>query len=244
MTNTCATFTERIRQGITQGEFALHYQPIVSLATEELEGYEALARWQHPTQGLIHPKDFLPYLIASHSIHDLCHEVIRQVATVQPILDQWISFNVSPLTINRIDWSEVAKNIRTKSHIEVTERERVLEIAQAKLAEQQARGVKVTIDDFGIGYSNLAALDWADILKIDASLTKDIAEDPKAWAKCQAIISLAHACGLKVIAEAIETEQQALLLRQFQCDYGQGYLFGKPAPLPTAITSTTTGCTD
>lgn len=68
-----------------------------------------------------------------------------------------------------------------------------------------------------------------------------IATDAKAWAKCQAIISLAHACDLKVIAEGIETEDQALLLRQFQCDYGQGWLFGEPGPLPSAIAGSTSG---
>lgn len=230
--NSACNYVERIRQGIAQGEFVLHYQPIVSLATEKLEGYEALARWQHPERGLLYPKDFLPELARCNSVHDLCHEVIRQVAKVQPTTKEWISFNVSPLTIDRGDWVCIAKLIHADSHIEVTERERVLEQAKAKLAKQQARGVQIVVDDFGIGYSNFAALDWANLLKIDSSLTKDIAESPVAWAKCQAIISLAHACNLKVIAEGIETKNQALLLRQFQCDYGQGYLFGRPAPLP------------
>ncbi len=231
----CSIFIERIRLGIARGEFVLHYQPVVSLASKKLEGYEALARWQHPKKGLLYPADFLPSLAICNSIHDLCHEVIRQVARIQPFTQEWISFNVSPLTIDRGDWVDIAKLIHARSHIEVTERERVLEQAKAKLEKQQARGVQVVIDDFGIGYSNFAALDWANLLKIDATLTKDIAKSSMAWAKCQAIITLAHACDLKVIAEGIETEDQALLLRQFQCDYGQGYLFGKPEPLQCAI---------
>ena len=231
---------ERIRLGIARREFVLHYQPIVCLATKQLEGYEALARWQHPEKGLIYPDDFLPELAKCHSIHDLCHEVIRQVARIQPSTKEWISFNVSSLTIERDDWPDIAKLILSESHIEVTERERVLESAKQRLAEQQGRGVQIVIDDFGIGYSNFASLEWANCLKIDKSLTKDIAIKPKAWAICQAIITLAHACELKAIAEGIETKEQALLLRQFQCDYGQGYLFGRPAPLP-AITRSTSG---
>lgn len=239
----CETFVEQFQSAIQRKEIVLHYQPIVCLSSRQVEGYEALARWETPGQGILYPGQFLPCLKACQSVYKLCHEVVQQVAKVQPLMEEWISFNVCPLTIDRQDWSDIAQKILASSHIEVTEREQVLQVAKEKLERQQKRGIQVVIDDFGIGYSNFAALDWANLLKIDASLTKDIAENPTAWAKCQAIITLAHACELKVIAEGIETENQALLLRQFQCDYGQGYLFGKPAPLP-AIASPTAGPVD
>lgn len=229
---------EAIRAAIANGEIVLHYQPIVSLANGQLVGYEALARWQHPGEGLLMPRRFIPTLAMGGYIHELCHFAIEQVGRDQQNTDKWLSFNVSPLTLKRTDWPEVAKKIHSTSHLEVTEREQVLTVGKERLRTQQKRGVKVAIDDFGIGYSNFSAFDWADFLKIDLSLTKDIETKPTAWAKCQAIISLAHACDLEVVAEGVETDGQKLLLRQLQCDYGQGFLFGEAKPLPSIAGST------
>ena len=223
---------EEIRLAIKQGEIILHYQPIVSFFSKKIEKFEALARWKHPSKGVLMPSEFIRYLAACRALPDLCHEVIRQVYLAQNLIEIPISFNLSSLAIERQDFEQHAQLINPKSCVEISEQDILADQALINIKRVRKNGVLVAIDDFGVGYSNLARLEeWADILKIDISLTRNVATDPKSFAKAQAIITLAHACGLEVVAEGVESEEQSRILQLAGCDSGQGYLFGAAQPL-------------
>lgn len=226
---------EEIKCAISGKEFFLHYQPIIHLASGKIAGYEALVRWQHPTRGVLPPLTFLPVLEETGNEYLLATEVFRltaikqaEISTVWP--DRWISVNVTPKTLVHPRFKAIcAPIVGLKMTIEVTEREPLTEEGSSILALIRADGNKIALDDYGSGESRLANLAAVDTLKIDKSLVDYV--DGKTNTVCCATIKMAHEMGLACVAEGIQEATQAKLFEEMGCDYGQGWLYGKPGPL-------------
>lgn len=237
--------------GVERGEFRLVYQPLVSLSSGELRGVEALVRWQHPVQGLLGPGRFIELAEASGSIVALGRWVL-QTACAQAA--QWlrelgerapfVSVNVSPVQLVEPDWvAEVATVLAEtglpahRLQLEITEQAVLGDEAAAlnALSALRAAGVRLALDDFGTGYSSLAWLRRLPVhaLKIDGSfidgLRHDVADQVDS-AIVGSLIGMAHALGLEVTAEWVETRLQAERLAALGCDVGQGRWFGDAGP--------------
>jgi PAS domain S-box-containing protein/diguanylate cyclase (GGDEF)-like protein len=238
----------RLRAALELGEFELHYQPKVQVRAREIQGVEALIRWRDAEKGLISPAQFLPALEASGLIIDVGEWLIRQAAEDcrawrSAGLALRIAVNVSPRELQRRDFVERfmrhASDATGRSLLDIEVTEGTL-LEDASVAIDQLRalrrhGVEVAIDDFGTGYSSLSRLADLpiDVLKIDRSFVNKLDSDSTSGRKLVGtVISLAHAFGMKSVAEGVETESQLALLWQMGCDQAQGYLYSRP--LPTA----------
>ena len=227
-------------------QFWMAYQPIVDLATGDINIAEALLRWQHPTLGLISPAEFIPIAEDTGMIIDIGEWVFRQAAGQ---VEKWrahghplfqISVNKSPVQFNDKrgdpgDWPAYLQGMGLSGScivVEITERLLldVSPIVARKLLAFRDAGIPVALDDFGTGHSSLSFLKefHIDYLKIDRHFVSNLTEDSTNLALCEAIIVMAHKLGMKVIAEGIETTGQRDLLLKAGCDYGQGFLFSKP----------------
>jgi diguanylate cyclase (GGDEF)-like protein len=241
--------TTDLRRALTEGQFEVYYQPIIELGTGRVSKAEALLRWKHPQLGFVSPAVFIPLAEDTGTIHDIGYWVFmqasRQVKKLRGSLgrDFQISVNMSPLQFftaerDRIHWADQLTAmglIEGSIAIEITEgllMNNDSGITDSLLKYRDA-GIQVAIDDFGTGYSALSYLKKFDIdyLKIDKSFTRNLAPGEPDVALCEAIVTMAHKLGLKVIAEGVEAEQQRGLLTQIGCDYGQGYLFSRPLPV-------------
>jgi diguanylate cyclase (GGDEF)-like protein/PAS domain S-box-containing protein len=242
------SLTQDLRLALAAQQFRVVYQPIVELATGSIHKAEVLVRWQHPSLGLISPAEFIPVAESSGLIVPLGEWVFRQAADQVQVWraklhpDFQISVNKSPVQFENpnpahASWiAQLEERGLTGDSIAVEITEGLL-LSNSQGVTQQlmnlnADGIGVSLDDFGTGYSSLAYLQKFDIdfIKIDQSFVQQLGVDSTDLALCQAIIVMAHALGMKVIAEGIETEQQRSLLTAAGCDYGQGYLFSKPVP--------------
>ena len=230
-------------------QFLLHYQPVVDLEHGKVIKLEALIRWQHPQSGLISPGVFIPLAEETRLIHGIGHWVFQQALRDLPRIQKHfgahiqISFNVSPVQFSGPDnplsfWSETLRqqNIDGSNLIvEITEGVMMESSEQIRqqLAELQRAGLQLALDDFGTGFSSLSYIHQyqIDFLKIDRSFVANLTPESDAYALCQAITVMAQKLGIRVIAEGIETQPQAALLRQIHCDFGQGFGFAKPMPL-------------
>jgi diguanylate cyclase (GGDEF)-like protein len=235
----------RLRQALENGEFVLHYQPKVNLASGMLTGAEALIRWNDPKTGLVPPARFVPILEETRLIHE-----VGRWALGKAIEDyqRWrraglpavrIAVNVSPLQLRSQSFvAEVEEAIRVAGdaacglELEITESLIMEDVNHsiASLRAIRALGVTVAIDDFGTGFSSLSYLSKlpVDTLKIDRSFIVDMVSGEGGLTLVSVIINLAHALKLNVVAEGVETEEQLHQLRLLHCDEMQGYLFGKP----------------
>lgn len=236
-----------LRNALRSGQLQVHYQPVVDLVTGRIAKAEALLRWNHPTQGLVAPSQFIPLAEESGMINEIGDWVFREAAAWS---QRWgaqrgapfqISVNKSPVQFLSQDedtsWTEHLESLGLAGNsiaIEITEG--ILLNASAtvsdKLLEYRDAGIQVAIDDFGTGYSSMAYLKKFDIdyLKIDQSFVRDLTADESDRAIAESIIVMAHRLGLKVIAEGIETNEQETLLAAAGCDYGQGFLYAGAAP--------------
>jgi len=233
-------------RALDKDEFVLHYQPKVDTTSRSIVGLEALIRWQSPEFGLVPPAKFIPFMEETGMILEVGAWALRRAA-----LDhrKWvelglrpgrIAVNVSGIQLRQRDFVQaVEQAIRegvspTAIDLELTESIVMEDIEEniRKLNELRALGLQVAIDDFGTGYSSLGYLAKLPVqaLKIDRSFVIAMAKDPAAMTLVQTMISLAHALGLKVIAEGVEEEQQAESLRLLRCDQIQGFLISKPVP--------------
>lgn len=237
-----------LRGALAGGQFQLHYQPIVELATSIIHKAEALLRWHHPKLGLVNPADFISIAEETRMIVDIGDWVFQTAAQqaknwrTSHCAEFQISINTSPVQYRKdVDlhktWLEFLQELGLPGQsvvIEITEG-LLMDASPAvtsKLLAFRNAGIQVSMDDFGTGYSSLAYLKKFDIdyLKIDQSFVQSLAPDSNDLALCEAIIVMAHKLGIKVIAEGIETEEQRDLLALSGCDYGQGNLFSKPVP--------------
>jgi diguanylate cyclase (GGDEF)-like protein/PAS domain S-box-containing protein len=238
-----------LRRAIEAEEFVLHYQPIVDLGSGEVRGVEALVRWNHPERGLLDPNDFVPVAEESGLIIPMGEQVLEEACRqakrwqeehprIPPLI---MSVNLSARQLRRPDLATTVEEILQKTGFEasylsldITETVyiKVLEGNTAALDKLKRLGVRIAIDDFGVGYSSLSYLKRlpADVLKIDKSFTKGIGEEVEDTAIIRMVIELAHTLGMEVIAEGVEDWTQAALLREMGCDMGQGFFFSKPLP--------------
>ena len=235
-----------LRQAVSNKEFELHYQPIVSLTTGEVAKAEALIRWTHAERGSVSPGEFISVAEDTGLIVEIGNWVFEQAARQSAAwrdelgVDIQISVNKSPIQFRDEgallhNWLELLQDLNITGAgvcVEITEGlllDASMGVTEKLLAYRDA-GVQVSLDDFGTGYSSLAYLKKFDIdyLKIDQSFTRHIDTDTNDQILCEAIIVMAHKLGMKVIAEGVETEAQRQVLLSAGCDYGQGYLFSKP----------------
>ncbi|KUM02363.1 EAL domain-containing protein [Chromobacterium subtsugae] len=236
-----------LHEALERKQLLLAYQPIVELGTGRVHKAEALLRWRHPQQGNIAPAAFIPIAEECGMIGELSEWVLDEALraariwreTLRP--DFRISINVSALHFrekqNHQHW------LRKLADSGVPGDALVLEITegvllgadyavQEALERYHAAGIRIALDDFGTGYSALSYLKRyrLDYLKIDQSFVRQIAEDARDLALCEAIIMMARKLGLEVIAEGVETEAQAAILRANRCQYAQGFLYSQALP--------------
>ncbi|HSI43011.1 MAG TPA: EAL domain-containing protein [Methylotenera sp.] len=242
------TVTNDLRTAMASNEFVMFYQPIVDFNNDTITKAEALIRWRHPTKGLVSPMEFIPIAEDTGMISQLGDWVFEQTlkdvsrlrSTYHP--DFQISLNVSPRQFlnetNLLSWlskmtaSEIPGDAIT---LEITEGMLLQPTDSVKhiLTQFIAADISISIDDFGTGYSALGYLKKfnVDYVKLDRSFVQHVEFDKDNKVLCEAIIDMAHRLGIKVVAEGIETKAQERLLKQFKCDYGQGYLFAKPTTI-------------
>jgi len=250
-----------LRRAIEQEEFVVHYQPIVDLKSGELWGMEALVRWAHPERGLLEPSEFVPVAEESGLVIPMGERVLREACfrakewqeenpRISPLV---MSVNLSASQLSRLNLADTVESVLQETGLEgshltldVTETVyvRVLAANTEILERLRGLGVRFSIDDFGTGYSSLAYLKRlpADAIKIDKSFVKGLGEDVEDAAIVRTIIELAHTLGLIVIAEGVESEEQAQQLKEMGCDMAQGFYFSRPLPpeeIPTLLSSDT-----
>jgi diguanylate cyclase (GGDEF)-like protein len=236
-----------LRRALANEELVLHYQPLVEIGTGRLHGVEALLRWRHPEKGLLWPSDFLALAESTGLILAIGPWVLRTACAqarawhAQDLRDLRVAVNLSARQFQQAELAEhVRRALRETGlpasclELEITETNAMqnTEATVRTLAELKALGVRISIDDFGIGYSSLGTLKRLplDTIKIDRSFIRDITTDPDDAAIVSAVIGMAHTLKLTVVAEGVDTEEQLTFLRGHGCDLMQGHLFGPAAP--------------
>jgi diguanylate cyclase (GGDEF)-like protein/PAS domain S-box-containing protein len=238
-----------LRQALASGQFLLHYQAQVG-AQGQVLGYEALVRWQHPQRGLVPPLEFIPTAESSGLIQPLGRWILgsacRQLVAWSGIEGQaqWsIAVNVSARQFHQPEFVHEVQQALLESganprllELELTESQLVDDVDSviARMDALKALGVRLSLDDFGTGYSSLSILKRLplDQLKIDQTFVRDLLTDPQDASIVRAIVTMGASLGLDVIAEGVETAAQRDALVALGCANFQGYLFGRPAPLP------------
>jgi diguanylate cyclase (GGDEF)-like protein/PAS domain S-box-containing protein len=237
----------KLRQALENEEFVLHYQPKVDFETRSIQGVEALIRWQSPELGLVPPLRFIHLLEETGLILAAGSWALRRASldhrnwVEQGFKGVRVAVNVSQIQLRQRDFVKVIEDAiiegiaPTGIDLEITE-SLVMQDVQAnieKLNSVRGLGINLAIDDFGTGYSSLGYLAKLPVqfLKIDRSFISAMQDDADAMTLVSTIISLAHSLRLKVIAEGVETEEQAKILRLLRCDEMQGYLVSKPLPV-------------
>ncbi|WP_308637679.1 putative bifunctional diguanylate cyclase/phosphodiesterase [Paenibacillus silvisoli] len=240
--------TEELRMhlhgALARNELVLYYQPVYE-ADGRLRGFEGLLRWQHPQRGVILPAEFIPLAEQSGVIVEIGEWAIREVcgmwsrARDKGHSDVIVSINLSPLQLAAEDFAESLQRILDETSmpaacLEIELTERIL-IESGKricmiLRQLKEMGVRFALDDFGAGYASLTFMRKLPLhtLKLDPSFIHHIGELQAETAIVRAMIALVHELGFKVAAEGVETEEQQALLKQWGCDYYQGYLMGMP----------------
>ena len=251
-----------LRRAITERQFVLHYQPIVSLNDlEGVRGFEALIRWNHPTRGLLQPAAFIDVaeesrlilFIGDWVLHEACAQAaawhLRSGGDVMP----FISINISPVQFLQPEFVGRVRTVLmetgltpTALRLEVTEGVAIMDAARtaAILGEIRGWGVKTSLDDFGTGFSSLSYLQTLpfDALKIDRSFIAAMDGSGKSRGIVRAILDLARTMDMTVIAEGIETAEQEALLLEMGCEMGQGFRYGRAES--NAVALTRFGCVD
>jgi diguanylate cyclase (GGDEF)-like protein len=236
-----------LRQALSEGQFRLHYQPQIDLASGKVNGAEALIRWQHPQRGLLSPAHFIPVAEERSLIVAIGEWVLREACRQ---ISEWhqagmahipIAINLSAKHFNKAslldDVVQTLADCRVPANcleLELTETS-VMQDAAATIATMERLkgvGVLLALDDFGTGYSSLSQLKGLplDSLKVDQSFVSGLPSDRDDLAICTAVIAMGQALGMNVIAEGVETVEQLAVLRSLGCNQVQGYLFAKPMP--------------
>jgi len=238
--------THHLKQAIANDEFALHYQPCVDMRTGVIVGMEALLRWNCPELGNVPPSTFIPvaeemgliHAIGEWVLEEACRQGQRwRIAGINP---PGIAVNMSPHSFwdNELPARIGAVLARTgwsadRLCLEITENTLISQDrSEEVMSKLHAMGIRLAVDDFGVGYSSLSYLKHLPVhyLKIDRFFTRDIPGDRSNLAICKTIIALGKNMALRVIAEGVETLEQYYALKNEGCDEGQGYLFARPLP--------------
>ena len=241
-----SSMESELRRALVNRELECYFQPIMELWTNRICGFEALVRWIHPQQGLLSPVDFIPIAEETGLIVDLDAQILEQACRKTsewnlacPDKPLTISINVSARSLLNLSLTDrVADAIKTHRiqptnlYLEITETALIddIELATTCINRLESLGVRLAIDDFGTGYSSLRYLKnlQVGVLKIDRSFTDGLSVDHGDGVIVKAVIDMASALNMGVVAEGIETEHQLDLLKGLGCEYGQGYLFGRP----------------
>jgi diguanylate cyclase (GGDEF)-like protein len=249
-----AALEQSIRDGIGRGEFVPYYQPIVDLATRSVHSVELLCRWNHPQRGLLAPVHFIALAEDSGLIGPMTLSMLHQACTdLQHFPTHWrLSINVAPQQI--LDAALVPQLLAVlREHgvppqrldVELTETALVSDTARARQVMQalKAAGITVTLDDFGTGYSSLGYLAEMsfDKIKIDRSFVRTLHERPESAKIVDAVIGLSRSLGVQTVAEGVETERDAQVLRVLGCGLAQGYLFSRPVPAEQVVSAAGAG---
>ena len=260
-TETSLELEHDLRQALERQEFRIYYQPIVLLQTKEINGFEALLRWQHPERGLVCPEEFISVAEETGMIVPIglwmLPEVCRQMYSWQelfPAVPLTVSVNLSgrqflqPDLIKQIKQVLKVTNLDARSlRMEIPESfiMKNFESANVTLLQLRALGIQLQIDRLGIGYSflsrlkslpNLMCYEKFDTLKVDRSLVSQLNIDGKSLEIFQAIVALADNLGMDMTATGVETVEQLAQIKALKCKYGQGYLFSKPVEKEAAST--------
>lgn len=238
-----------IAQALRESQFELFYQPICDLSSGRIAGYEALIRWHHPVDGMISPMDFLWVAEQTGQIREIGLWTLEQACLDWPTLRQrinhhspFVSVNLSPSQLTGEGFVGEVKNIVNKHQMPAPELKLELtetviinnpELALQLLSKLTESGSTLALDDFGTGHSGLDALHRYPIgtMKIDRAFVSQMLTSPHSAKIVRASIELAHSLKMDVVAEGIEIEDERLALLELGCDFGQGWLFGKPASL-------------
>ena len=241
-----------MRRGLARGEFRLHYQPIVTIATGEVRAVEALLRWQHPERGLLLPESFVPLAEENGLIVPLgswvLRESCRQLGTwdaLRPDRPLGLTVNLSPRQLSKRDFlDEVSRTVAESGvgpgriTLEITESVIMDDamMAAGLLARMRDRNIEVSVDDFGKGHSSLSQLQGLpfDVLKIDRAFVSAMCLRQASREIVRTIVELGHHLDMRVVAEGVETPEQLAALTAIGCDDAQGYLFSRPVP-PEAV---------
>ncbi|MCP4493038.1 MAG: EAL domain-containing protein [Gammaproteobacteria bacterium] len=239
--------TTKLQSALTNNEFVLYYQPKVDTHSRKLKSVEALLRWRHPEQDIVPPNLFIPVLEETGLINEVGSWVLLKACCQA---QEWInaglkslrmSVNVSAIQFRNSSFLQIVKSALQKSGLNARYLE--LELTETMFIEDadyaikmmcglKSLGIYLSIDDFGAGYSSLSYLKQflVDFLKIDKSFVRDLTKNKKDVAITSAIAGLAHSLNLKVIAEGVEDERQAQVLKEQGCHEFQGFLFSQPVP--------------
>jgi diguanylate cyclase (GGDEF)-like protein len=236
-----------LRQAIAHDEFIMYYQPRVDITTGAIVSFEALIRWEHPSEGLLEPVNFIQLAEETGLIIEIGALVINKVCAQ---LAQWgrlqngivpVSVNVSPRQINDAELVDILSAALARHavsahliELEITESSMVAEGGEVlkTLSSIRSKGIKILVDDFGTGYSSLSQLHRLhfDVLKVDQTFTAEIENSEQGRVFFTAIVTMAHALHMRVVAEGVETLGQIRILRELRCDEIQGFYISRPLP--------------
>lgn len=232
-----------LRRALPADDFSLHYQPILDLASDKVVAFEALIRWNHPDRGLVGPSDFIPIAedtglivpIGQWALKRACREAVRWPDNLD------VAVNLSPVQFQGAQLFDAVRDALTESGLDP--KRLILEITESVLLRKsegrlallhsfRALGIRIALDDFGVGYSSLSYLCSFpfDKIKIDQSFIRDIDTSPESRIIAGAIMDLARGLGMTTTAEGVETRGQLETLRSLGCNGVQGYLFSRPLP--------------
>ena len=241
-----------MRAGIDRDEFFAHYQPLISLRDNQLNGFEALMRWEHPVHGMLMPDEFISIAESTGLIVQLSETLVNnacQLASEWPLVQGkplTVSVNISPVQFARCDVVDMIQKALDNSglaaerlEIEVTENMLIENVEETKLIlkEISKLGVRVAVDDFGTGYSSLTHLQNFPVncLKVDRAFIKEIEANKSDHRIAKAIVDLGKSLGMTIVAEGVETEGQRALLKELECDQMQGFLFSPPVSVAQTL---------
>jgi diguanylate cyclase (GGDEF)-like protein/PAS domain S-box-containing protein len=244
------TVESELRRALERNELSLRVQPVVDLHRDEVAGFEALVRWEHPERGTIAPAEFIGVAEETGLIVPIGRwvlaEALRWLGELQAAAGRPLRMSVN-LSGRQIA-PELADEVRSAlAHAGVPARQLTLEVTETLLVEGAGavevlaalrdQGIAIAIDDFGTGWSSLGALQRhpVDVLKLDRSLVAPAGADESAAALARAVVEMAQALGLDVVAEGIEDDAQCAAMRALGCPHGQGYVFSRPVELPAAL---------
>jgi diguanylate cyclase (GGDEF)-like protein/PAS domain S-box-containing protein len=238
-----------LRRALEQGEFVLFYQPEVSLHNGSMVGFEALLRWQHPERGLLKPSAFVPLAeetdlitpIGRWVLEEACRQAKRWEEEHLPAPPATMEVNLSARQLARRGLAQTVEEALRRTNLDAnalaldmteTVLIRALEDNAQALDALKKMGIRLCLDDFGTGYASLSYLNRlpVDRVKVDRSFVKGLGEKATDTTLVRMIIDLCHTLGVEVLAEGVETSEQAALLRDMGCDLGQGYYFAGPLP--------------
>jgi EAL domain-containing protein (putative c-di-GMP-specific phosphodiesterase class I)/CRP-like cAMP-binding protein len=249
---------QELRAGIENREFVAVLQPVMNLSDGRIAGFEALIRWHHPEKGLVMPNDFIPAAERTGIVQHLDRMMLDRACEILPQLRQlgsaaeklFISVNMSGINFGVADVLQTVKNILAAHDadpacikLEVTESALIgdPEAAENTLNDLRALGLETALDDFGTGYSSLSYLHRFafDTIKIDRAFVMGLNEEgSRSVDIVRAVIALARNFGLSVVAEGVEEDEDAQILKALGCDMAQGYLYSKPLPVEDALAFT------